>query len=124
MKKRPLEAFHRGAAAVAVLAATAIAPAVAAPPEPFKQTNIHFETNASGCDMGIQMSFDTDGITEGEIEGPHEQRVFSFGSVFGLEGTHDLTESFQERVEPPIIELENTLGCEPSEDAISLTELL
>ena len=73
--------------------------------------------------MGIQMSFDTDGITEGEVEGPHEQVVFSFGTLFGLEGTHDLTESFQERVEPPIIDLEIALGCEPAEDAISLNEL-
>ncbi len=120
--KRHFRAFHQGTAAVMALAATAIA--TAAPPEPFKQTNIHFETNATACDMGIQMSFDTDGITEGEIEGPHEQEVFSFGTLFGLEETHDLTESFQERVEPPIIDLELALGCEPSEDAISLNELL
>ncbi len=46
-----------------------------------------------------------------------------FGSIFGLEGTHDLTESFQERVEPPIIDLETALGCEPADDAISLNEL-
>jgi hypothetical protein len=105
------------------LAATTTIPATAAVPEPFKQTNIHFETNASACDMGIQMSFDTDGVTEGEIEGPNEQEVFRFGSVFGLESTHDLTESFQERVEPPIIDLENALGCEPADDAISLHEL-
>ena len=74
--------------------------------------------------MGIQMSFDTDGITEGEIEDPKEQEVFSFGSMFGMEDTHDLTESFQERVEPPIIDLESALGCEPADDAISLNELL
>ena len=43
--------------------ATAVAssPAAVAAEEPFKRTNIHFETNASACDMGIQMSFDTDG---------------------------------------------------------------
>ena len=35
-----------------------------------------------------------------------------------------MTEGFQERVEPPIIELENALGCEVSGDAISLSELL
>ncbi len=110
-------------AAVACVALAAATPAAAAKPEPFKQTNIHFETNASACDMGIQMSFDTDGVTEGEIEGPNEQEVFRFGSIFGLEGTHDLTESFQERVEPPIIDLENALGCEPADDAISLNEL-
>jgi len=121
--KEHIGTLYRAAAAVVTLAATAISPATAAPPEPFKQTNIHFETNASACDMGIQMSFDTDGITQGEIEGPGEQEVFRFVSVIGLEGTHDLTESFQERVEPPIIDLENALGCEPSEDAISLNEL-
>jgi hypothetical protein len=73
--------------------------------------------------MGIQMSFDTGGVTEGTVEDPNEQVVFRFGSIFGLEGTHDLTESFQERVEPPIIDLENALGCGPSADAISLHEL-
>ena len=65
--------FCKTTAAGIALAATAITPATAAPPEPFKQTNIHFETNASACDMGIQLSFDTDGITEGEIEDPKEQ---------------------------------------------------
>ena len=111
------------AAVAGIALAAATTAATAAQPEPFKQTNIHFETNASACDMGIQMSFDTDGITGGSVEDPNEQVVFSFGSVFGLEGTHDLTESFQERVEPPIVDLESALGCEPSEDAISLNEL-
>ena len=111
-------------AAVAGLAlAAAPIPAVAAQPEPFKLTNIHFETNASACDMGIQISFDTDGITEGSVEGPNDQVVYSFRAVDGKEGTHDQTEGFQERVEPPIIDLESALGCDPSEDAISLTEL-
>jgi hypothetical protein len=121
--KRHIGILYKAAAASAVLAATAIAPATAAPPEPFKQTNIHFETNASACDMGIQMSFDTDGVTEGGVEDPNEQEVFRFGSIFGLESTHDLTESFQERVEPPIVDLESALGCEHADDAISLNEL-
>jgi hypothetical protein len=97
--------------------------ALAAPPEPFKLTNIHFETNASGCDMGIQIAFDTDGVTEGSVEDPNEEVVYSFEAVPGMEGTHDQTEGFQERVEPPIVELENALGCEPSPDAISLADL-
>ncbi|HEY2981461.1 MAG TPA: hypothetical protein VGJ22_09795 [Anaerolineales bacterium] len=105
---------------VALAAAT---PATAAQPEPFKITNIHFETNASACDMGIQISFDTDGITEGSVEDPHEKVVFSLRSVDGMEVTQDVTEMFQERVEPPIIDLENALGCEPSPDAIPLAEL-
>jgi hypothetical protein len=111
----------------AVLAGLALAsamPAAAERSEPFKQTNIHFETNASACDMGIQMSFDTEGVTKGEIENPFEQVVFRYGAVDGQEGTSDLTESFQERVEPPITDLVNALGCEPSEDAISLSDLL
>jgi len=103
--------------------ATGAQVAMAAPPTPFKLTNVHFETNASACDMGIQIAFDTDGVTEGSVEDPNEEVVFSFGAVEGMEETQDLTESFQERVEPPIIELENALGCEPSDDAISLAEL-
>ena len=74
--------------------------------------------------MGIQISFDTDGITEGSVEDPNEQVVFSFRAVDGMEGTHDVTEGFQERVEPPIIDLESALGCEPSADAISLSRTL
>jgi hypothetical protein len=74
--------------------------------------------------MGIQMSFDTDGVTEGSVEDPNEEVVFRFASVEGMEDTQDVTETFQERVEPPIIELENALGCEPSDDAVSLADLL
>jgi hypothetical protein len=113
----------RAAIAGASLAAVAMPATAAKPEQPFKQTNIHFETNASACDMGIQISFDTDGVTEGEVENPYEQVVFSYRAVDGMEGTNDLTEMFQERVEPPITDLEIALGCEPSEDAISLAEL-
>jgi hypothetical protein len=114
-----------GTAAVAGVAlAIVAASAAAAPPEPFKITNIHFETNASACDMGIQIAFDTDGVTEGSVEAPNGQVVYSFESVDGEEETHDVTEGFQERVEPPIIDLEGALGCEPSDDAIALSELL
>jgi hypothetical protein len=109
------------AGAALVAAAT---PATAARPQPFKQTNIHFEANASACDLGIQISFDTDGITEGTVEDPNEQVIYSFRAVDGLEGTHDQTEGFQERVEPPIIDLELGLGCEISSDAVPLGEFL
>ena len=119
---------HLGIARRAALAAVALAvvatPATAAPPAPFKQTNIHFEANASACDMGIQMSFDTEGITRGEVESPYGQVVFDLGAAYGLERTHDVTEMFQERVEPPITDLEIALGCEHREGAISLAELL
>ena len=108
------------ASAALVVATTALA---TAQPEPFKITNIHFETNASACDMGIQMSFDTDGITEGEVLSPDGQVVLSIQAVPGLEETDDLTEMFHERVEPPITDLIDALGCEPDEDAISLAEL-
>ena len=102
---------------------TGLQEAHAAKPEPFKFMNIHFETNASGCDMGIQILFDTDGVTELSIEDPKDKVVFSSQTPAGMEDTHDQTEGFQERVEPPIIELENALGCDPSLDAISLAEL-
>ena len=112
-----------GMAAVAVaLAAAATTPTTAAE-EPFKQTNIHFETNASACDMGIQMSWDAEGLTRGSVEDPNEKVVFSFRAVDGMEPTQDISEVFQERAEPPIIDLESALGCEHSDDAISLTEL-
>ena len=70
------------------------------------------------------MSFDTNGVTEAEVVSPYGQEVFSMRAVLGQEETHDLTELFHERVEPPITDLEQALGCEHSEDAISLTELL
>jgi hypothetical protein len=120
--RRHIEIARKVAVVGVAMAATSATAGAAE--EPFKQTNIHFETNASACDMGIQVSFDTDGITEGEVENPFEQAVFSFGAVAGLESTHDLTEMFQERVEPPITDLIDALDCEPSEDAISLAELL
>ncbi len=121
--KKHIGIICKTAAAGIALAAAATTPATAAQPEPFKLTNIHFETNASACDMGIQIAFDTDGITEGSVEDPNDQVVYSFGAVQGMEGTHDQTEGFQERVEPPIIDLENALGCEASTDAISLAQL-
>ena len=54
--------------------------------EPFKFMNIHFETNASGCDMGIQILFDTDGVTELSIEDPNGVVVFSSQTASGHGG--------------------------------------
>lgn len=123
MKKRFGTTCKAVLAGVTLTAAATLANAEKA--EPFKQTNVHFETNASACDMGIQMSFDTDGITVGSVENPYGEVVFSTQAVFGLEGTGDLTEQFHERVEPPITDLVNALGCEEPEDpAISLADLL
>jgi hypothetical protein len=115
----------RTAPAVSLLVLSLASPAaIAAQPQPFKFANIHFETNSSACDMGIQILFDTDGVTEGKVEDPNEQVVYSFQTALGMEQTHDQTEGFQEHVEPPITDLEDALGCEPSPDAISLAQLL
>ena len=64
--------FSCKAAVMGVALVAAGTSAMAVLPGPFKQTNIHFETNASACDMGIQISFDTNGITRGEVENPYE----------------------------------------------------
>ena len=63
----------------------ALRAAQAAPPaEPFKIANIHFETNASACDMGIQISFDTDGVSAASVKDPNGQVVYQFGSAGGM----------------------------------------
>lgn len=124
--KRHIGMTGKAVVAGIALAVAATTPATAAPPEPFKITNIHFETNASACDMGIQISFDTGGVSEGWVKDPNGQVVYQFGAVGGPEVTHNITEGFQERVEPQIIELEQALGCErdAEEPEIFLTELL
>ena len=96
----------------------------AVPAEPFKVANIHFETNASACDMGIQIIFDTDGITEGSVKAPNGRRIYSFAPG-RYEGTGGQTEGFLEGIEPQITELLSALGCEPSdeEEEISLDDL-
>ena len=93
--------------------------------EPFKVANIHFETNASACDMGIQIIFDTDGITDGFVSDPNRRRVYSFASAGGMKAIGGQTEGFLEGVEPQITELLSALGCEPSdeEEEISLADL-
>lgn len=114
------------AAVAGVASAAAAGLAAAEGPEPFKITNIHFETNASACDMGVQMSFDTEGISEGSVKDPNDQVVFRFGAVGGPAVTHDVTEAFQERVEPQVIDLLRALGCErdAEEPRVWLTDLL
>jgi hypothetical protein len=120
--------FTRRLAAMSLIAALAFG---ADPPaaqaensQPFKFMNIHFETNASGCDMGIQILFDTDGVTQLSVEDPNDNVVFSSETPVGMEETQDQTEGFQERVEPPIAELEAALGCDPDPDAIALADML
>jgi hypothetical protein len=99
--------------------------ATAVPAEPFKVANIHFETNASACDMGIQIIFDAEGITQGWFKAPDHRRIYSFESAGGMKAVGGQTEGFLEGVEPQITELLEVLGCEPSdeEEEISLEEL-
>jgi len=98
----------------------------AAPPaEPFKVANIHIETNASACDMGIQIIFDTDGITDGSVQDPKGKTIYQFRSKGGLKSTGGQTDGFLEGIEPQITELIAALGCAPSteEAVVSITEL-
>jgi len=101
------------------------AQAQADPPEPFKVANIHFETNASACDMGIQLIFDTEGITEGSVESPNGKTIYSFRSKGAMKATGGQTEGFLEGIEPQITELIEALGCDRSdeEEETSLDEL-
>jgi hypothetical protein len=97
----------------------------AASAEPFKVANIHFETNASACDMGIQIIFDTEGVTRGSVRDPNRRRIYHFRSEGGMRAIGGQTEGFLEGVEPQITELLAALGCEPSdeEDEILLEDL-
>ncbi len=124
MSRRNSMICHAVAAGLALAAAAG--PAAAEGADPFKITNIHFETNASACDMGIQMAFDTDGVSELWVKDPNGQVVYRAGFVGGPEVTHNITEGFQERVEPQVVELEQALGCErdPEEPEVLLTDLL
>jgi len=79
-------------AAGLTLATTAQAQAEPVPAEPFKVANIHFETNASACDMGIQIIFDTDGITAGLVRDPNGRRIYSFASAGGMKAIGGQTE--------------------------------
>ena len=110
------------------LALAALAPAearAADPPEPFKVANIHFETNASACDMGIQLIFDTEGITDGSVEDPEGKKIYTFHSKGAMKETGGQTEGFLEGIEPQITELIEALGCAPSdeEEEVSLDDL-
>jgi hypothetical protein len=121
---RFLAAFAISTLGLSIISAVVPATAAPRPEEPFKFANIHFETNASACDMGIQILFDTDGVTAGSVDDPNAHLVYSFQTGHSMEETHDQTEGFQERVEPPITDLEAALGCDPDPDAISLDQLL
>lgn len=89
---------------------------------PFKVTNIHFETNASACDMGIQIGFDTEGIVDGAIKYPNGVPVYSFQASAGMRALGGQAEGFMENIEPQISELLQALGC-PSSFEEGLTDL-
>ncbi len=110
-----------GLAAVAVLSAPASATS-----NRFKVTNVHFETNFSACDMGIQIRFDTEGLTEGSVTDPNGHKIYSFKSAGGMKATGGQTEGFLEGIEPQIKELMQVLGCarEKDEGKSSLADLL
>src|SRR5439155_6384925 len=93
--------------------------------KPFKVTNVHFETNASACDMGPQIGFDADGITDGAIQDPNGHKIYGFQSAGGMKVTGGQAEGFLEGIEPQITELVAALGCPPStEEGVStLAEL-
>jgi hypothetical protein len=82
----------------------------------FKVTNIHFETNSSACDMGIQIAFDTEGVTEGAVQDPNGVTVYGLDSAGGMKATGGQTEGFLEGIEPQIKELLAALGCAPSNE--------
>jgi hypothetical protein len=84
--------------------------------EPFAVANIHIETNASACDMGPQIKFDTDGVTKGSIEDPNGHTIYSFQAAGGMRATGGQAEGFLEGIEPQIPELMSALGCEPTNE--------
>lgn len=94
--------------------------ALAAPPsEPFKIAAIHIETNASACDMGIQIFFDTEGITSGFVESPGGRRIYQFSAKGSMKETGGQSEGFLEGLEPQITELLDEFDCEPGDEGVS-----
>jgi len=96
---------------------------------PFKVAQIYFETNGSACDMGIQIVFDTEGITSGQVRDPGGSVIHLIRARAGLAAIGGQTEGFLQGVEPVIFELVDAPDspCEPDpedlEDAISLDDL-
>jgi hypothetical protein len=111
---------------VAAIAAIATLSPASAGGNKFKVTNVHFETNSSACDMGIQTSFDTEGLTEGSVTDPNGHEIYSFKSAGGMKATGGQTEGFLEGIEPQIKELMDALSCarEKEEGKTTLADLL
>ena len=84
---------------------------------PFKFTNFHFEVNASACDWGPQILFDTEGIVSGSVKDPNGHKVYIIRTDSGLKGIGGQTEGFLEAVEPVVQDLvEGGVDCEVDEE--------
>jgi hypothetical protein len=92
----------------------------------FKVTNIHYETNASKCDMGIQILFDTGGVVDAAVKYPSGLPVYDLHTRGGMRSLGGQAEGFLEGIEPQITELLTALGCAVSaeEGLVSLATLL
>lgn len=106
----------RNCVVAALLLPAGLAAPAASGPNKFKITNVHFETNASACDMGIQLAFDTEGLTQGSVTNPNGDQIYSFKSGDGMKATGGQTEGFLEGIEPQIKELMDALGCARSKE--------
>ena len=95
---------------------------------PFKFTNFHFEVNASACDWGPQILFDTEGIVSGRVKDPRGHTVYVIGAKYGLKGIGGQTEGVLEAVEPVVEELviaDPPLMCDvdPEEPVVTLDDM-
>jgi hypothetical protein len=113
VREEEIMQFYKAAAVLFIAGLTVSTQAQA---KGFKITDVHFETNSSACDMGIQIAFDTDGLVEGSVEDSNGTKVYSFHSAGGMRATGGQTEAFLEGIEPQITEILNALRCAPSDD--------
>jgi len=75
--------------------------------------------------MGIQILFDTEGITSGVVESPDGRRIYQLSVKGGMKETGGQSEGFLEGIEPQITELVDEFGCEPGDEGVSsLADLL
>jgi hypothetical protein len=93
------------AAWAAGLAIGAFAPAAYAAEEiPFSEVRIILETNATDCDVGLQIFFDADAWRRVTVERPNGTPILEVAARGGLFG-FGLTEQFNETSEPVMEEL-------------------
>jgi hypothetical protein len=89
---------------------------------PFKVAKIYFETNASACDMGIQITFDTEGVKKVVVADPHDHVIHLVRAGHGLLGIGGQTEGFLESVEPVVTDLlDANPDCQPDPDEPTTT---